>query len=106
MIKAKWGLEYDYHNDKCYNEPQHEECGAPIYFEEGAYRCICCGEEMELTDDMKKWIDERSGEKEECIPCMNCGKPTMKVHYYKNRNTLEWETGCGECDSCGMRFIV
>lgn len=104
--RAIWGMEYDWRNDKCYDEPQHEECQAPIIKHDGKYMCIGCGEEItELPADMQKWIDERNGEKEETETCMSCGKPTMKIHYRKNRNTLEWEVGYGECE-CGMRFIV
>ena len=106
MDKAKWMLEYDWRNDKTYDEPQHEECQAPIYFVDGAYRCIGCGQEVELTEDMKNWIDERSGKKTETEVCGACKQNTMHIHYHINRNTKEWEVGYGECTNCGMRFIV
>ena len=49
MIKAEWGMDYDWRNDKCFDRPMHNrECDAPILFIDGAYRCIGCGEEMDL----------------------------------------------------------
>ena len=79
---------------------------ATILFVDGAYRCIGCGEEAELTEDMKKWLEDRRGEKEKVEVCGACKQNTMHIHYYKNRNTTEWEVGHGECTNCGMRFIV
>ena len=105
MIKAEWGTDYDWRNDKCFSRPMHKECNAPILFEDGKYWCICCGEEAELQQDMKKWIDESSGEKTKVEKCFSCGKNTMVVHYHRNPNTKEWETGFYECE-CGIRFIV
>lgn len=106
MIKAEWGKDYDWRSDKCYDAPMHNECGAPILFYEDEYICIGCGEEAELTADMKKWIDDRSGEKTETEVCGSCEQETLKIHYHKNRNTKEWEVGSGKCTNCGMRFIV
>lgn len=105
--KVIWGLEYDWRNDKCYNEPQHEECQAPIVMSDGKYVCIGCGEEVtDLAEDMKKWINDRSGSKTETEVCGACKQETMKIHYHKNSRTAEWEVGYGECTNCGMRFIV
>ena len=107
MIKAEWGMDYDWRNDKCYECVVHKECDAPILFYDGDYICIGCGGIVEnLSKDMKKWIDDRSGEKTETRVCGACKQETMKIHYHKNHNTKEWEEGYGECTNCGMRFIV
>lgn len=106
MVKAEWGIDYDSREDKCYKAPQHEECGAPIMLYEGKYVCIGCGEEAELSADMKKWIDDRSGEKVEIEECITCGKKTMRSFYHKNDITLEWQLGHAECQECGCKLIV
>lgn len=108
MIKAVWGLEFDYRTDSCYNEPQHEDCQAPVVLgKSGKYVCLCCGEEAEVDDDMKAWLAERDGQKEEVGNCFMCGgKNTMVTYKYKNKVTLEWEAGHGKCKNCGAFFIV
>ena len=106
MNRATWGLDYDWRNDKCFDRPMHEECEAPILKNGDKYVCIGCGEEVEVMQDMKEWIDERAGEKIETEKCFNCGNNTFESHYHKNERTLEWELGFGECKSCGMRMIV
>ena len=106
MIKAEWGINYDWRNDKCYDAPIHKDCDAPILYHEGKYICIGCGKEASITEDMKKWIDDRQGEKIETEVCGACKQETMKIHYHKNHNTTEWEVGYGECKNCGMKFIV
>lgn len=109
MIKAVWGLGFDYRTDSCYDEPQHEDCQAPILWddEEHKYICIGCGEEAEIDDDMKAWLAERDGQKEEVGDCFMCGgKNTMVTYKYKNNVSLEWEAGYGECKNCGAKFIV
>lgn len=108
MIKAVWGLGFDYRTDSLYDEPQHEDCHAPVDWddESGKYVCLGCGEEAEVDDDMKKWIEERSETMTETDTCFSCGQKTMVTYKYKNFVTLEWETGHGECTNCGVRFIV
>lgn len=103
---AVWGMEYDFRNDKCYDSPMHKECDAPVIFSEGYYRCISCGQEVEVDDKMKRWFDERAGSKEEVRACLNCGEKTMTYVYYKNKCTLEWQVAHGKCSNCGSRFIV
>lgn len=106
MVKATWGMEYDWRNDETYIEPQHEECGAPIALIGDEYVCIGCGEPAEITDEMEKWFQERTGTKIETEECLFCHKKKMKVVYHKNKNTKKWEAGHGECSSCGVKFIV
>ena len=107
MAKAIWGLDYDFRADKCFNRPVHNNrCDAPIFFVDGAYRCIGCGEEMELDAEMKKWIDDRSRKKVDTEECFHCHEKTFKAHYYINDVTLEWQLGHGECEKCGMKIIV
>lgn len=107
-MKAEWGIDYDWRNDKCFDRPMHPECDAPIFLdkESNTYICIGCGEEAEVDDAMKEWIAERSGEKVEIKECFKCHKETFESHYHKNANTLEWELGWGECKECGMRILV
>lgn len=109
MIKAEWGTDYDCRNDKCFERPMHvEECYAPVYYDEEAkkYVCIGCGEEAEVDEEMKEWIEARRGEKVETEKCFKCGQNTFQAHYHKNERTLEWQLGYGECTSCGMSMIV
>lgn len=106
MVKATWGLDYDYRVDKCFNAPMHERCDAPIHRVRGKYICIACGQEAKVDESMKKWIDEREGEKIDVEGCIKCGKPKMTYHYHKNRFTLEWQLGWAECSECGCRLIV
>ena len=105
MDKAVWEMDYDFHSDKCFERPFHI-CGDPIFRIDGAYRCIGCGEEVELDAEMKKWIDDRSGEKVETETCFKCNKKTFNAYYHINDVTLEWQLGHGYCDSCGMKMIV
>lgn len=106
MIKAEWGMDYDYHNDKCYKRPMHKECDAPIEDREGTYYCLGCGKTAEVTDDMAKWIAKRKGSKVDTETCIKCGKKTCKIVSYKNSYNLKWQVGHGECTNCGMKFIV
>ena len=109
MRKAKWGTEYDMHEDKCYECPQCQDCFAPIHrYEDGKFRCISCREEYELTPDMIEWYNERDGEKVEMQDCvLGCGgKACVEQHYVKNPVTLEWQTAWGKCTKCDFRFIV
>lgn len=108
MIKATWGMDYDYRNDKCYDAVMHEECGAPVGWceEEQKYICVGCGEEAVLDDDMLKWLKKREGKKVKIGHCMSCGKKTMRMHYHRNYFTTEWEAGYGECEECGMKIII
>lgn len=121
MKKAEWHLDYDMHNDACFDRPQCPECIAPIYeYSQNEFKCISCGELMELDDSMKEWIRSRAGEKvvmEDCPDCefefkgkkikMGCGgKACVETHYVKNKVTLEWQTAFGKCSKCGRSFIV
>ena len=107
--KAKWVLEYDMHNDKCYKCPGCAECEAPVAkFGDGKYHCFSCGEVVDIDDEMAKWFAEREETKEEQRDCnFGCGgKGTMRIQYIKNPVTLEWQTAYGYCTKCGMKFIV
>lgn len=117
---AKWGVDYDYHNDKCYRRPVCPECNAPIIrYEDGMYRCLSCGEIIEVAgDDMKEWIRVREETKIEYRDCprienkgkflkMGCGgKNCVKTLFRRNQVTLEWEIAMGECTQCGLKYIV
>ena len=108
MKKAEWHIDYDMHTDKCFERPQCPECIAPIYeYEEDEFKCISCGEIMELDNDMIKWVRERAGTKIEMDDCFNCnGTKCVETHYVKNDVTLKWQTAWGVCKNCGRRFIV
>ena len=108
---AKWVLEYDMHTDKCYKHPGCPKCDMPIYKdkEDGLYHCLSCGEEVFMEDPrMIKWMQEREETKTEYEDCfLGCGgEKCVKVHYRRNPVTMEWQQAYGECEKCGLRFIV
>lgn len=117
-MKAEWILDYDYQTDKTYNRPGCPECNAPIFpDEDGKYVCMSCGEEYAVDESMRKWIEERSGEKIEMRDCkkyelgdgktVGCGgKGCVETHYVRNNVTMKWRMAWGECTKCGMRFMV
>lgn len=106
-MKAEWGIDYDWRNDECFQRPMHPECDAPILKDDrGIYYCIGCGKAVDVDENMKEWIEKRSGEKTETGKCFKCGKNTAEEHYYRNANTLEWELGWSECKECGTKIIV
>lgn len=110
-MKAIWSTDYDMHNDKCYERPCCPKCeeeygGVPLIQDGDKFRCINCGEFFEVDDEMKEWIEERSGKKVEIQKCWSCGNETMEVHYYKdNIDPTKWRVAGGKC-KCGMSFIV
>ena len=105
------GKEYDMHEDACYQHPGHV-CGhdgdVPGFMrEDGKCYCINCHKELEITDKMRKWFEDRAGTKTEMQECFACGgKDCMEVTMRKNNVTLEWHAAYGECRKCGARFIV
>lgn len=123
-LQAKWGMDYDMHEDKCYKIPVCPLCEAPFgkIYDDDEYHCFSCGKIIEVDDPrMKEWIAEREGTKtelEDCFPAkvkmkngevikMGCGgKKCMEVHYRKNPVTLKWEQMGGKCKKCGKRYIV
>ena len=121
MKKAQWRIDYDMHNDKCFDRPQCPECIAPVHeYETNVFKYISCHEVIELDDKMKEWVRDRAGEKivmEDCPDFefehdgetikMGCGgKECVETHYIKNDITLKWQTAWGVCKNCGRRFIV
>lgn len=111
MAKAEWITEYDMHEDACYQHPGHicgHWGGVPGFVhEDGKCRCVNCHEVLEITDEMKKWFEDRSGVKTEMQDCFACGgKGCVEVTMRKNYVTLEWCTAYGKCRECGARFIV
>lgn len=106
MIKAEWITDYDYRNDKCYKAVGHKECYAPIFEFNGIYKCVCCGKEARLNLAQRIWYERRKGTKIKTEKCFGCGKRTMKVMYRRNHMTRKWECGNGECNDCGIKFIV
>lgn len=112
-MKAEWGTDYDFRTDTIYKCPvcMGKHCrpygGVPIGIaEDGKYRCINCGEEMELDADMKEWIDKRSETKTEKTYCFKCDEETMVTVFHRNDVTLEWQMAYGTCEKCGCKFIV
>lgn len=108
-MKAKWGLDYDYRTDRCFNRPMCAKCDAPIVKDEkGKYFCVSCRKRATVTDpEMLKWLTDREGIKVEIHDCAMCGgKQCLESHLVRNKVTLEWETAGGRCRNCGMRFIV
>lgn len=109
MRKAKWVLDYDFKDDKCYKCPGCKECMAPVRLsdDDGKYYCFSCGEEFELDDDMKKWIEDRRGSKIEIEDCYGCGgKNCHTVRFCKDPISLRWRAVSGECSECGVRWMV
>ena len=125
-MKAEWGLDYDFREDKCFKRPSCPKCNmehgcVPIFRTDDKYTCINCGEEFELDPDMKEWIDVRSETKTEYTDCMpdkevdidgkkiklGCGgKGTVESHYMRNEITLKWQLMGSVCKQCGQRIIV
>ena len=106
---AVWGIDYDMHNDKCYDRPVCPECKAPFgVYKDGNYRCYSCGDIITVEDPaMLKWFEDRSGTKIERMGCIVCGGKDCVVAYMrKNPVTLEWQTTGGHCEKCGSQFIV
>lgn len=107
-LNAIWDVDYDMHEDKCYDRPSCPECRVPvgkIYDEH--YRCYSCHKIVNVDKKMLEWFAEREGEKIEMRDCIVCeGEGTFEYHLIKNYITLEWRTAWGICKKCGCRFIV
>ena len=113
MLKAIWGLQYDYHADKCYQAPVCAVCDiddVPVIRKHKRGRtaeCLNCGRKQRLTKDMRTWLKLREETKEEYSDCLWCkGKDTLKTVYRRNVVTLKWQAAFGQCEKCGNRFIV
>ena len=110
LKEACKGLGYDMHTDACYTQPECPECGYPLFIEEkdigNTVKCTC-GASLHIpdTDWIRKYVDNFTGQKEIEWPCMNdkCDG-TMKV--LKVKRNGNWVTAGGQCEKCGMRFIV
>lgn len=116
---AIWGIEHDHREDKYYDCPTCRVCMAPIYKDGEEYRCVSCQELFEVDDEMREWIDARNETKVETGDCpvakskrgdvwtSGCGGVgTMKIVYVRNPVTMKWEVHHGECQQCGLRFMV
>ena len=104
MKKAVWGMEYDGRTDSIYYCPKCPDCDMPI-FDHEQHICHGCGEQLELTEDMIHYEQERIGTKEDIEECMQCHEMKMKTVKVKNPVTKEWQYAYGQCE-CGCRFIV
>jgi DNA-directed RNA polymerase subunit RPC12/RpoP len=119
-MQAIWDNDYDSRTDSIYKRPCCPECGEPILLFGDAYHCVSCGEKVEVTNpEMEKWFDDRAEIRYEQKDCprmplddegkefMGCGgKGTLRVLYVRNKATLEWQEAQGECEKCGLKFIV
>lgn len=115
-MKAIWGSDYDFRNDKIYRCPCCPECNEPIGEYEDGYRCFSCQKKTELDEDMKEWFAERSGTKVEYTDCtiftfkdkreshtIGCGgKDTYKNVYVRDKVTKKWRWAWGKCEKCGQ----
>lgn len=109
MKKAKWITDYDVRSDKCFKCPGCEECMAPVGLsdDDDKYYCLSCGEEFELDDNMRKWIEDRRETKTETKDCIWCGgKNCDTIRFRRNPISLEWQATCGECSKCGVRWMI
>lgn len=119
-MKAIWGMDYDYQEDKCYQRPSCPECEEPIWkYEDGWYHCFNCGKVVEVDNpEMVNWFKLREETKikhEDCRQIKSkdgkvlsgCGgKKCMRITYRRNPVTLKWGAAYGICEKCGTRFIV
>ena len=108
-MKAIWGNDYDLLSDSCFERPMCPECEAPILKRDDKYHCVCCGNEVDVTDEkMLEWLKLREETKVETEDChFGCkGKNCVRVVYRRNPVTLEWITAYGVCTKCNTRFIV
>lgn len=109
MNSIKKGMEYDCFTDNIYDQPECPHCEMPI-FEIGladigkTFKCQCCKKDFTVTDSdwLRKYIEDFTGEKVEEQKCSCGGK--MTVHMLKRNG--KWRTFSGECENCGLRFIV
>ena len=102
------GTEYDSHTDTCYNMPVCPECGNPLFIEEEdvgkVVECGICHTRLTVPEEgwIRKYINDFTGQRIEEMPC-GCGG-TMKIMRVKYNGN--WVTAGGQCEKCGMRFIV
>lgn len=118
-MKAIWGSDYDYKEDKIFDCPCCPNCEEPIgRYKDGSYRCFSCGEIVDVEEpSMQEWFKKREGVK---ITYQNCkqvktndgkifgcgGKNCLEIHSLKNPITLKWQVYSGKCNKCGITFIV
>lgn len=113
-MEAIWGLDYDFHTDKCFNRPSCPECKEPIWKDtDGKYYCVNCGKEISVLDPkMKEWLSLREETKIEYRNCIKTksfgcgGEKCVKTLYVRNKVTLEWQIASGYCEKCGFQYIV
>ena len=123
-MKAIWGLDYDFREDKCYERPSCPECAEPIgkVGDDDNYYCYSCGKKVEVDDPkMLEWFKIRRETKvgiTDCFPekvemkngeiiKLGCGgKQCVETHYMRNPITLKWQVMGGKCKNCGMEYIV
>lgn len=109
MLKAKWGIDYDYQKDKCFGSPVCSVCEEPLIFDRSCakYRCVSCGQPCEVDEKMQEWLEKRSETKVENTNCFRCGAiKAFETHYMRNKYDLSWRVAFGHCTKCGMRIIV
>lgn len=106
------GIEYDCYTDSIYDQPECPSCGQPMFqltFDDigKTVECPCCETKFTVTDSewIRKYFENFTGENEKTEEhiCMECGGK-MTVHLIKRNG--EWRTFSGECESCGLKFIV
>lgn len=103
------GMEYDCHSDSIYDQPECPHCEMPIFGIKlddigKTYKCPCCEKDFTVTDSewLRKYIEDFTGEKTEERECRCGGKLTVRLF----KRNGEWRTASGECEKCGLRFIV
>lgn len=110
MKKAKWIIDYDFRQDKRFRSPGCPDCEETCYlFEDGQYRCLMCGDVLDLDKRMIKWMNKRLETKTKMIDCniLGCGgKKCVEAHYRRNPITLKWEFMSCVCKNCGLKMLV
>ena len=110
---AIWGIDYDGHEDKCYDRPVCPKCKEPFgKYDDGKYYCYACGNEVTVTDPkMIDWLKVHEESKTEMRDCfsepLGCGgRAFVETTFVRSPITGKWRTACGKCTKCGMSFIV
>lgn len=105
--QAVWITKYDYITNKLYKCPGCPDCKEQIVRFMNVYECCNCGTVVNVDDKaMKEWLAIREERKTEYRNCFRCGKKCVKIRYYRNSVTLEWQVGDAKCENCGITVIV